>query len=93
MVFLQNGLDRILPALHMPDRRKLRGDCLARGELPPGFVLLSIDGLELSVCVTLIEVAANLLISKVSHPPPQGIAQDVPLIGDGFPLEAAILRE
>ncbi len=43
LLFGQNRLDGILPALHMPDRRKFRGNGLAGGELPPCFMLLAVN--------------------------------------------------
>ena len=53
LFFWENRLDGILPALHMPDRRQFRGDGLAGGELPPGFMLLPVHCLELAAAVAL----------------------------------------
>ena len=62
LLFGQNRLDGILASLHMSYRRQFRSDGLAGGELPPCFMLLTVNDLELTAAVPLIEVPANLLI-------------------------------
>ncbi len=41
----------------------------------------------------LIEVPAHLIEDEVAHAAPQGVTHDIPLVGDGLPLEATILRK
>ena len=84
-------LNGILTSLHVPDGRQFRSDGFAGGELPPGFMLLALYDLELAAAMPLIEVPAYLVKGEVAHTPPQGVAHNVPFVGDGFTLEAAIL--
>ena len=91
LFFGQNWLNGILAALHVRDGRQFRSDCVASGELPPGFVLLPVNGLELAAAVSLVKVRPNLVIGEVAHAAPQGVPHDVPLVGNGLTLEAAIL--
>src|SRR5271155_343820 len=84
-------LDCGLALLHVLDGRKLFGNGLAAGELPPGIVLLAGCQQKFSGRLPSLEVVAYLTISKVAHAAPQGVAHDVSFIGDGLALEVAAL--
>src|ERR1700734_3707547 len=86
-------LDCGLAVLHVPDGRKLLGNGIAGRELPPGVVFLAGCELKLSGGLPQLEVVAYLAVSKIAHAAPQGIAHDVPFIGDGLALEVAALGE
>jgi hypothetical protein len=91
LLFWEYRLDRILAALHVRDGRQLRGDSLAGSELPPGFMFLAVNGLEFTAAVSLVEARPNLVIGEVAHTAPQGVAQDIPFVGNSLALEATIL--
>ncbi len=91
LLLRHNRLDGILPALHVAYRRQFRGDGLSGGELPPGFMLLALNDLELAATVPLLEVPVCLSVGDVAHAAPQGVAHDVTFVGNGLALEATIL--
>jgi len=81
------------PLLHLLDGRKLLGNCLTGRELAARFMLLAGCDLELARGHSLLEMAPYLAVRQVAHATPEGIAHDIPLIGDGFTLEVAALGE
>jgi hypothetical protein len=89
--FRHDWRDGILSASHVAYGRKFRCDCLASGELPSRFVLLSCCDLELAAAMPLVEVVAHLAVGEVAHATPQGVAHDLTFVGNGLTLEAAVL--